>query len=192
MASKRQHRRNYNNPGHAHELTFSCYRGFRFLEADRTCQWLAESLETARSKWKFDLWAYVFMPEHVHLVIHTKEFNYSISGIRRAIKSPVAIKAIKYLKAEAPQWIPRISRQRGSRSERLFWQSGGGYDRNVIDPRTLMRMLDYIHLNPVRRGLTERAEGWKWSSAAWYTENAKSPIVPDPIPTSWLEGLESD
>ena len=27
----------------------------------------------------------------------------------------------------------------------------------------------YIHLNPVRRGLLERAEGWRWSSAAEYS-----------------------
>ena len=29
-------------------------------------------------------------------------------------------------------------------------------------------MINYIHLNPVRRGLVERAEDWAWSSARWY------------------------
>ena len=38
----------------------------------------------------------------------------------------------------------------------LFWQSGGGFDRNVNEPRALMAMIDYIHLNPVRRGLVAR------------------------------------
>ena len=31
----------YNEPGHAHELTFSCHRRLRLLSKDRTCQWLA-------------------------------------------------------------------------------------------------------------------------------------------------------
>jgi putative transposase len=29
-------------------------------------------------------------------------------------------------------------------------------------------MIDYVHQNPVRRGLVKRAEDWKWSSAAFY------------------------
>ena len=47
MAQQRQHRRNYNEPGYAHELTLSCYKGFKFLQAERTCKWLAESIEEA-------------------------------------------------------------------------------------------------------------------------------------------------
>jgi hypothetical protein len=30
------------------------------------------------------------------------------------------------------------------------------------------RAIDYIHANPVRRGLVEKAEDWEWSSARWY------------------------
>jgi len=185
--ARRQHRRNYNDPGHAHELTFSCYNGFRFLASDRTCDWLAESLEKARSELQFDLWAYVFMPEHVHVVIHPRKSEYDIAEIRKAIKAPVGTRAIKYLKAEAPEWLPRITRGRGSKTERLFWQSGGGYDRNVTDGKTLMEMIDYIHLNPVRRGLVERAEQWKWSSAAWLLGTGQPPLIPDPIPPEWCE-----
>jgi len=190
MTSKRQHRRNYNDPGHAHELTFSCYKGFRFLQADRTCNWLCAAIGEARLQFNIDIWGFVFMPEHVHLIIHPRDSDYDISAVRKSIKSPVGSKAIKFLKAESPEWIPRISRQRGSRVERLFWQSGGGYDRNVLKPKTLMKMLDYIHLNPVRRGLTEYAENWKWSSAAWYAGTGESPIVLDPIPPAWLDGVE--
>ncbi len=36
------------------------------------------------------------------------------------------------------------------------------------DLRTLKLMIDYIHANPVRRGLVERPEEWEWSSARWY------------------------
>jgi len=97
MAQKRQHRRNYNEPGHAHELTFSCYQGFKFLKAERTCEWLAEAIEDARADLNFDLWAYVFMPEHVHLIVRPRETEYDIADIRKAIKAPVGSKAIKYL-----------------------------------------------------------------------------------------------
>ncbi len=189
MVQKRQHRRNYNEPGHAHELTFSCYQGFKFLKAERTCEWLAESIEEARVDLNFDLWAYVFMPEHVHMIVRPREAEYEIADIRKAIKAPVGSKAIKYLLAEAPDWIPKITRKRGKKTERLFWQSGGGFDRNVIKPDTLMNMIDYIHMNPVRRGLCEKPEEWKWSSAAWYLGSGEIPIRVDPIPAEWLDDL---
>ncbi|NOX56375.1 MAG: hypothetical protein GXP27_18405 [Planctomycetes bacterium] len=189
MPRTRRHRRNYNEPGHAHELTFSCYKGFKFLQAERTCQWLAESIEDARAELNFDLWAYVFMPEHVHLIVHPREIQYDIADIRKAIKAPVARKAIKYLQVKAPDWIPRISRKRGKKTERLFWQSGGGFDRNVAEPDTLMKMIDYIHMNPVRRGLVEKPEDWKWSSAAWYLRGREVPIALDRIPAEWLDDL---
>ncbi|MGO9146978.1 MAG: hypothetical protein ACLQDF_11475 [Desulfomonilia bacterium] len=60
-----------------------------------------------------------------------------------------------------------IKRKDGRREFR-FWQAGGGYDRNIENPKTLIQMIDYIHQNPVRRGLVEQAADWKWSSASWY------------------------
>ncbi|MCA9055420.1 MAG: hypothetical protein KDA75_16380 [Planctomycetaceae bacterium] len=60
--SRRRHRRNINEPRQAHELTFSCYRRFPFLKAERTCQWLADSLDRARKELDFAVWAWVFHP----------------------------------------------------------------------------------------------------------------------------------
>jgi putative transposase len=40
--------------------------------------------------------------------------------------------------------------------------------REVEELKTLQAMIDYIHLNPVRRGLVERSEDWEWSSARFY------------------------
>jgi len=73
------------------------------------------------------------------------------------------------------------------RNCRLFWQSGGGYDRNVNEPQTLMSMIEYVHLNPVRRGLVARAVDWEWSSAAYLEDVGPSPLTLDPIPPEWLD-----
>jgi hypothetical protein len=45
----------------------------------------------------------------------------------------VGEKALEYLKQHAPHWLSRLTRSRGDKTERLFWQSGGGYDRNILD-----------------------------------------------------------
>jgi len=185
---KRTHRRNINEPGDAHLLTFSCYHRFAFLRSERTCQWLADAISDARREWDFALWAYVFMPDHAHLMVWPRRRKYDIADIRKAIKAPVGEKAIAYLEEHAPHWLPRITRIRGDKVERLFWQSGGGHDRNVKEPRTLLNMIDYIHANPVRKGLVERPRDWKWSSAAWFDDHSEIPLAVDPIPKEWLEG----
>jgi putative transposase len=130
-ANRLGRRKSYNITGHAHELTFSCYRRYPFLRADRCCQWLADSIDSARRKHKFLVWAYVFMPDHVHMIVYPYEAEYRIAAILEAIKRPVGIKAINFLRSSGSSWLDRLTRRRGTRTERLFWESGGGYDRNI-------------------------------------------------------------
>jgi putative transposase len=167
-------------------LTFTCYRRYRFLSSPRTCTWLAQAIEEARSALDFALWAYVFMPEHVHMILWPLRRDYAISEILKAIKRPVGQLAIAYLREHASEWLPRIERRRGHRVEHLFWQSGGGFDRNIVEPSTMLAMIEYLHQNPVRRGLVQRASDWTWSSAGWYAEQVPNGLRPDPIPPEWV------
>ena len=41
-------RRSFNDPRHAHSLTFTCFRRQQLLTDDRTRAWLAQSIEQAR------------------------------------------------------------------------------------------------------------------------------------------------
>jgi putative transposase len=186
MPATRSHRRNFNLPGHVHELTFSCYRRYPFLSSDRTCNWFIESLEKARRQLEFSVWAYVLMPEHVHLLIWPRQPQYDVAKIRSAIKEPVGRRAIVFLEKNSSEWLSRVTRKRGRKIERLFWQSGGGYDRNIEPVGVLLAAIEYIHRNPVRRGLVKQADDWRWSSAGHYLGGV-SPLTPDMIPVDWLE-----
>jgi putative transposase len=117
MPPLQSHRPNYNIPGQAHELTFCCYQRYKFLKSERTCNWLADSINTARDDFKFDVWAYVFMPDHVHLVIYPRAPSYEIGTIRTAIKKPISKVALTWLRENDPLWIPRLTRKRGRRIE---------------------------------------------------------------------------
>jgi putative transposase len=51
--------------------------------------------------------------------------------------------------------------------------------------------IDYIHLNPVRRGLVKRAVDWRWSSARYYLEPQRArdealPIIHG-LPAMWMD-----
>src|SRR5262249_36568046 len=88
-----------------------------------------------------------------------------MSQFLQAVKEPVARKAIRYLKSNAPAWLARVTVREGPRLRHRFWQPGGGYDRNITSSLALRAVIDYIHANPVRRGLVARAEDWEGSSA---------------------------
>jgi putative transposase len=163
-------RRRYNEAGQPRELTFSCYRRMPFFSRERTCEWFIQALERTRAKFGFQVWAYVLMPDHVHLLVNPGNAAAEISRFLQAVKEPVARQAIRYLKANAPDWLPRLMVREGQRVRYRFWQPGGGYDRNITSTETLRAMIEYIHANPVRRGLVARVEDWEWSSARWFAE----------------------
>ena len=60
-----------------------------------------------------------------------------------------------------------------------FWQPGGGNDRDIARTATLRSMIEYLHANPVRRGLVAKVENWEWSSARWYAGMRPVPIEMD-------------
>ena len=180
-----QHRRrnkSYNEPGHAHELTFSCFQGL-LLSGERTRRWFLEALDSARRRLQLALWAYVIMPEHVHVIVWPRERDYQIRLIRTALKVPVQRRALAFLRRQAPAFLQRLrDRQPNGKVHDRFWQRGGGYDRNITDATTLRTMIEYIHNNPVRRGLVEQATDWPWSSARFYAGMRGVELSMDPPP----------
>jgi REP element-mobilizing transposase RayT len=113
-SKSRIHRKAIDAPGHAHELTFSCYQRFPFLKTERTCQWLADAIQVARAKHSFDLWAFVIMPEHVHLIVRPRQAECEMRKIMAGIKLPVARRAIHYLEEANSPWLAKITRPGGT------------------------------------------------------------------------------
>ena len=81
--------------------------------------------------------------EHVHLIIRPQRPVSAISDILQAIKQPVGQRAVALPEKNTPQWLPKITRRRRGSRERVLWQSGGGYDRNIEEPGPLRTIIDY-------------------------------------------------
>ena len=160
----------YDVEGHAHYQTFSCLDRRPFLTSDRACRWFLEGLNKARVEHSFELWAFVLMPEHVHLLILPHK-GVKVSRILQAAKQPVAQKVVAWVRDNKPSFLPTMGREDSKgKVHYLFWLPGGGYDRNIYSVEELHEKIKYIHNNPVRRGLVERPEDWPWSSCrAWMT-----------------------
>jgi putative transposase len=181
--SHRKRVRSYNIPGHAHELTFSCFQRLPLLSKDRTCRWFVDAMESARRELSLSLWAYVIMPEHAHVLLCPRPAAYEVRLIRTALKVPVQRKALQYLRQHTLSFLERLGDgQPNGKVSYRFWQRGGGYDRNVIEPATVLQMIAYLHNNPVRRGLVPSPTDWVWSSARFYAGYANVPIRMDRLP----------
>jgi putative transposase len=117
----------YNLAGHAHALTFSCFRRQPFLSKDRSRLWFTDAVERAREKQAFHLWAYVVMPEHVHLLVWPTHGDYNVSEILNSVKLSVVKRALTFVRQEAPSFLAKMEdRQPKGKVHYRFWQRGGG------------------------------------------------------------------
>lgn len=158
---------------HAHELTFCCVHRLPVLASDTRCVLLAQSISRAFSRHPFDLLAFVFMPDHVHLIALPEHPGASVAALLFAIKRPFAHRVNESMERTHDPLLPRL-RTRGAFH---VWQQGPGYDRNITSRDTLRSSIRYIHRNPVRRGLCDRPSAFHWSSwSQWHDPQAP----PDP------------
>ncbi len=119
---------------------------------------LAQVLEVRRAVHGFLLTAWVFLPDHWHAILGPR-FPLTISRVLEAIKVGST---------------RRINAQRRERGE--LWQ-GRFFDRALRTVKEYSETVEYIHLNPVRRGLVRRPEEWKWSSVHEYQPHGYVPPV---------------
>ena len=179
----RKRRRIFNEPGHAHYLTFSCMDRLPLLSRGRTRRWVVDALDTARQRHDVSLWAYVIMPEHVHALIWPRQGTCNLPRFLHDLKRPVSWRARRWLEEEGEAvWLRRLAVRRGRRDVFRFWLPGGGYDHNVWEDRTVHDVVNYIHNNPVRRGLATTPCDWPWSSARFWAGLDGAVLEMDPIP----------
>lgn len=184
--------RHLEEPGHVHELTFSCYRRMPLLTNDLWRGWFCEAVDRAVGRHRYRLFAFVIMPEHVHLLVQPRQDASPISSLLSAIKRPFSGRIKRDLMQRSSPLVETLTVRQRPRVETFrFWQEGPGYDRNLFEPNAIVLAVDYIHGNPVRRGLCQRAIDWKWSSARYHLLPAE-PLDPvlcrlTPLPPELLE-----
>ena len=161
--------RHYHEAGHLHEFTFSCYQRRALLTDNVWREKLSRTIDEAGRIEQFDLVAFVFMPEHIHLLVNPRPAKPEFGRYLARIKQPFS-KAIKEtLMARGSPLVQQLTvRERPGKTCFRFWQEGAGFDRNFFTPQTILKAIDYIHNNPARRGLCEKALDWQWSSARYY------------------------
>lgn len=133
------------------QLLDAASRGPRWLERLDIAGVVADALFKGERESRYELGAWVLMPNHVHMAVCPLG-DHDLASTVRGIKSSSAREANRLL----------------NRSGSRFW-ARDYFDRRIRDRDHEGRVTRYIENNPVKAGLCGRVEDWPWSSAG---ENA--------------------
>jgi len=156
----------FHQSGQSHFVTFCCYHRRRFFTTDKSCEIFEAALERVRRSYGLYVYAYVVMPEHVHLVLSEPQED-TLADALKSLKQGVSRRLIGSLPLKPKTGL--------SGPPRHFWQKRY-YDFNIRDYSQFVEKLRYIHRNPVRRGLCDRPEDWAWSSFRHYATGCEGRV----------------
>jgi putative transposase len=163
----------YYGQGHLHFLTFSCYRRLPLLGTARARAAFVKALAVVRARYRFLLVGYVVMPEHVHLLI-SEGPKCTPSLVLKVLKQRVS-RDLRKKRAHVPKGQMRLDFKDGEGALPRFWQPRF-YDFNVYSAKKIREKIEYMHANPVKRGLVGNPGEWVWSSFVSY-ENGEGGLV---------------
>jgi len=133
---------------------------------------IINSLDYCRKEKGLQIYAYVIMTNHIHLLTMAKEGN--LSNVIRDFKKFTASQILKAIATEPESrrdWmLKRFEFAAKSNVRSSFYQfwTHENHAISCIKADFTKQKLDYIHNNPVRAGFVEKPEDWLYSSARNY------------------------
>lgn len=119
------------------------------------------------------------MPNHVHILIWPTTVTYNIAEILQHIKGKASKSYRDIVINTNPESFEAFCVTKNGEKIFRIWQTGGGFDRNLWNSEPIHHSIKYIEGNPVRAGLVESHEEWKWSSARARVKG--DGVVPDSV-----------
>ena len=161
------------SPGQLQFITTSTYRRAPVFLSHRFCHCFVQRLEEVRQELKFLLIGWVLMPEHFHLLIKPEPAE-TTPLILKELKEQTADRILKTLRANLQyEWCHKtLTRLRlpptvHDGCHYRLWNRRF-HPFNVFTEKKLQEKLNYMHNNPVKRGLVSSPGDWPWSSWRFY------------------------
>ena len=141
-----------------YHITFRGINKQNIFEEDKDYHKLMELLFKIKKELEFKIYAYTFMPNHVHLLFQEKEARDSTVAMHKLLTSYAGWYNKKY-----------------ARSDSLFGDRFAS--KPVEEEKHLFSLVRYIHQNPLRAGLVSNVNDYKWSSFQDYLSGNEWPTV---------------
>jgi putative transposase len=110
-------------PGDFHELTFSCYRRMPLLTNDEWRTRLSSCIDEAVLEPNFLLVAFVYMPEHIHLLVLPTQPDPDIGRFLARLKQPFSKQIKSILLEHRSRLLQQLTiRERPGKFCFRYWQ----------------------------------------------------------------------
>lgn len=154
---------------HTYFATCTVVNWIPLFRRPELAQIVLDSLTFLGTTQRLILHAYVIMENHLHLVGRSHDFSSEMKNF----KSFTARSIVDTLRQSAPSAVLRqlaVSKKRHKADQEFqVWQEGF-HPEAILSESMLRDKIEYIHLNPVRRGYVEIPEHWRYSSAGQYVD----------------------
>ncbi len=155
MPSKRINKEESNN---YYFLTFTIKNWYYILDRYERWNILAESLNYCVENKGLKIYAYVFMINHLHLLVYSPD----VQGFVRDFKKYTSFRIFKNINETEPSII-KLFRNEPPNNFQLWAKTN--MPKLVTSNEFMNQKIDYIHNNPVKRSYVIKPEYWYWSSA---------------------------
>lgn len=169
----------------AYYLTSVAHERIPVFQTDKIKQIVCAALDEARKSGGIMIFAYVIMPDHTHVITDSARI---IKDVLRFLNGISAKRVLDYLKDNSFESSLNKLRiqERGKKHKYAIYQHHPNAFE-IYGEDTMMQKVNYIHQNPVRAGLVEKAEDYLYSSARLWnrTALAEEPLVTDHLNINW-------
>jgi len=156
-------------------VTFTVVNWIDIFTRDDYRQIVIDSIKYCQDNKGLQVYAWVIMTNHVHLIIGTDGSN-KLESIVRDLKRHTSKQlrlAIEQNPVESRKgWIMWMLEKEGefnpNNRDWQLWQQHN-HPIELSDPKITKQRLDYLHNNPVKAGFVPEAHYWQWSSAFDYS-----------------------
>ena len=135
---------------------------------------LYDSLKFVNEKYKAEIVAYVFMPNHIHLILFFEKEN-RLSDYMRDFKKYTSTRIRQLIEIENRDEILTAIRYKHRKQKFKIWEDRFD-DLHLYTQKVLLIKLNYIHNNPVEKGWVKNSFDYKHSSACFYHIEKKAPL----------------
>ncbi|MDO9129870.1 MAG: hypothetical protein Q7U34_08390 [Anaerolineales bacterium] len=153
----------------AYFVTFTIVEWMPVFIDETTCKIITESLNFSIQNKRLGVNAYVIMPNHMHAIVFDKDFdNKRLKHTLDDFRKFTGRKLLDYADGNLSEAFGQTFRRNaGEDRQRKFWQSTQ-HPEGIFTEKFYRQKLNYIHMNPVRKGLVRAAEDWRFSSAGYW------------------------
>ena len=130
-------------------------------------------------KHQIEIIAYVIMDNHFHIICKSKTLKEAIQSLKSYSAREIINELILVKKTSLLEELKEKKLQHKTESEFQLWQEGY-HPQEMTNSLILKQKIDYIHYNPVRRGLVSKPEDWRYSSARNYLTGEQSELIITP------------